>query len=400
MKFGQLGASLLIPVLLLVTAGAFAVIVAASQSGGDIQGTDAQADSIEALYLAETGVERATRRFFTGTACNALTETVTDLSTIGFQGTGRSIAITSGASSGLDFGGTALAATQCRIQVVGLVTASNARRTLQAIIDRADNFLGEQLVAGFQNPAGATNPAASWTGGAFDWDGGYIAGAVNQPNCRRSGYVVKAQGGAGTANATSQSSAPVAFSVVRPSTILATFDYRIVQPGNGGAAACTTNPNTGPSCAATHTTLDASSPSGAGNGQICMTLRDTGGGTWLSTRYEALSAQNVSGFYSVTPAPACLTGTQRGFGVACSLYYNQSGATATGRGTVRFTITAGGSGVLSLDQLTYKLYIPNPGGAPPAYEMWIDNLILQPSTGVIGGIAAWRDCAVSACPAV
>lgn len=397
--FHQRGASLLIPVLLLVTAGAFAVIVAASQSSGDIQGTDAQAESIEALYLAETGVERATRRFFTGTACAALSETITNLSTIGFATQGRSIAITAGANSGQDFGGVAMPATQCRIQVAGQLTASGTRRTVQAIIDRSDNFVGTPLVAGYDNPAGATNPAASWTGGAYDYTGGYIAGAVNQPNCRRSGYAIKARAGAGTANATSQGSAPVGFSVVRPSTILATFDYRIVRVGNGGSAACTTNPNTGPSCATTHPTLDATSPTGAGNGQVCMTLRDSGGGTWLSTRYEALSAFDASGTYSVT-APACLPGTQRGFGVACSIFYNNSGGAATGRGTVRFTIPAGGSGVLTLDQLTFKLYIPNPGGGGNAYEMWLDNLILQPSTGAIAGIAAWRDCSVSACPAV
>jgi hypothetical protein len=32
--------------------------------------------------------------------------------------------------------------------------------------------------------------------------------------------------------------------------------------------------------------------------------------------------------------------------------------------------------------------------------MWIDNIVLQPSTGGTGGIAAWRDCSVTACPAV
>lgn len=399
MKIRQRGASLLIPVLIIVTAGAFAVIVAARQSGGDIFGTEAQADSTEALFLAETGIERATRRFFTGTACNALSENVTNLTTIGYPGQGRSIAIGAGANSGQDFGGVALPATRCRIQVAAQIAGSSATRTLQAIIDRSENFVGSQLVAGFDNPAGAVNPAASWTGGAYDYAGGYLAGP-NTPNCLRSGYAVKARAGAGTANATSQGSAPVAFSVLRPSSVLATFDYRIVRVGNGGAAACTTNPNTGPSCVTSHPTLDATSPSGAGNGQICMTLRDTAGGTWVSTRYEALSAVDASGVYSITPAPACLPGTQRGLGTACTLYYNNSGGTGTGRGTVRFTVTAGGSGVLSLDQLTFKLYVPNPGGAGNAYEMWIDNLVLQPSTGVIAGIAAWRDCAVSACPAV
>jgi hypothetical protein len=127
-----------------------------------------------------------------------------------------------------------------------------------------------------------------------------------------------------------------------------------------------------------------------------MTLRDTGGANWVSTRYEALNSWDLSGTYSVTAA-ACLPGTQLGFGAACSIVYNQSGATVTGRGTVRFTITAGGSGVLSLDQLTFKLHVPGGGNA---FEMWLDNLILQPSTGAIAGLMAWRDCSVLACPSV
>src|SRR5712692_6294362 len=111
----QRGASLLIPVLLVIIVAAFGVIVAASQSGSDIQGTDAQADSVEALLLAETGLERAIKRFATGTACNALGETITDLSAFGL--TNRTITISNGLST--DFSGTALqsTSTQCRVPV-------------------------------------------------------------------------------------------------------------------------------------------------------------------------------------------------------------------------------------------------------------------------------------------
>jgi hypothetical protein len=65
MKAAQRGAGMLVAVILIVTVAAFAVIVAASQSGADIQGNDAHADSLQALYLAETGVERAVKRFAT-----------------------------------------------------------------------------------------------------------------------------------------------------------------------------------------------------------------------------------------------------------------------------------------------------------------------------------------------
>jgi len=133
----------------------------------------------------------------------------------------------------------ALPATQCRIQVSALVGGNNVSRTLQAVMDRADNFVGGPLIASFNDPAGNVAPV-SWTGGAYDYAGGYLAGAPVQPNCTRSGYALKAVSGAGTATATSQGSASVAFSVARPSTILASFDYRIIQVGSGSLG-CTTN---------------------------------------------------------------------------------------------------------------------------------------------------------------
>jgi len=84
MRLRQRGVGMLVVVLLVLIVAAFAVIVAASQSGGDIYGSDANADGLQAMLLAETGIERALKRFATGTACNALgPETINDLTTIG-----------------------------------------------------------------------------------------------------------------------------------------------------------------------------------------------------------------------------------------------------------------------------------------------------------------------------
>jgi len=260
------GASLLIPVLLVITVGAFAVVVAAGQSGADIQGTNAQADSTEALFLAETGVERATRRFLAGSACSAagLSENLANLATIGIA-SGRTIAITAGTNSDLDFAGAALPATQCRIQVTGRVTASDVSRTVQVIIDRADNLIGGPLVAGFNNPvAGTANPAASWTGpapvvggsiGGFDYTGGNTAG-VNPPNCTRSAYLVKPNAGGGTPAASTVGTAPVAFTINRPATVIVTFDYRIIQIRDLNDNTCATNSGAA-SCTATSPVLDS-----------------------------------------------------------------------------------------------------------------------------------------------
>jgi hypothetical protein len=399
MKFGQLGASLLIPVLVIVTVGAFAVIVAASQSGGDIRGTDAQAESIEALFLAETGIERATRRFLTGVACNALTENVTDLSSIGFAGAGRSIAITAGANSGQDFGGAALPATQCRVQVAAQVAASGATRTVQAIIDRSDNLIGTVAIAGFDNPGGVGAPG-SWTAGAYDYTGGLPAAGGNPPNCTRAAYAVKARSGGASTSASSIGNAPLSFTVNRPVTLVATFDYRIMRIGNSGSNACTSA--SGGGACPVGPGLDPTSPENNGDGEICFTLRDTTGATYNSTRVEVDESTNTG---LTVSAPACTPTPQRlptdADYTPCARRYNYSGGTGggafSGRVSVRWTFAGGGT--LSFDQIRYNLWIPG-GGGTSAHEMWIDNIVLQPSTGGTGGIAAWRDCSVTACPAV
>lgn len=396
MRARQGGASLLIPVLLLLTVGAFAVVVAVSQSGADIHGTDAQSDATEALFLAETGIERAARRFLAGSACSnaGLSENLANLTTIGFAAS-RTITITAGANSVQNFAGAALPATQCRIQVTGRNTASNVSRTLQAIIDRSENYLGAAAVAGFDNPAGAGNPA-SWTGGSYDLTGGNIAGAVNPNNCTRSAYVVKSRVGGGTSQGSSIGTAPANFTVNRPVTLLATFDYRIVRIGNSGSNACA-SASGGGACPGA---ADAASPGGT-NGEVCFTLRDTAGTNYDSTKYSVDSSQNIAGL-QVT-APACTPTTQQlptdAAYTPCSLRYNYSGGSApgnfTGRGTVRFAFAGGGT--LAFDRIGFNMFI-SAGGQ--AFEMSIDNVLLQPSTGAIAGLAAWRDCAVSACPAV
>jgi hypothetical protein len=408
----QRGASLLIPVVLIVTAGAFAVIVAAGQSGADIEGTNAQAEGTEALFLAETGIERATRRFLAGSACSAagLSENLANLATIGIAA-GRTITISAGANSNRDFGGVLLPATQCRIQATGRVTASNVSRTLQAIIDRTDNLIGGPLVAGFDNPAGAVNPAASWTGpapvaggsiGGYDYTGGNTAG-VNPPNCTRSAYLVKPNAGGGTPAASTVGTAPVAFTISRPATVTVSFDYRIVRIRDANDDTCGTN-SAAASCTVTSPTIDATSPETAGNGdgQICFTLRDSAGVTYNSTRAEVDASVDNSGGGNFTVIPPTCAPTNQQLATnpdftPCSLRYNYSGGTGGGSllpATVRFTFAAGAP--LSFDQVGFKMYRAAGGNA---FEMWLDNIRVTPNA-TIAGIAGWRDCSVSACPAV
>jgi len=387
----QRGASLLIPVLVLITAGAFAVIVAASQSGGDIHGTDAQADATEALFLAETGLERATRRFLAGALCSAagLNENLASLASIGIA-SGRSITISAGADSDLDFNANPLPATQCRIQVTGLVAASNVSRTVQAIIDRNDNLAGAAPVAGFDNPAGAASPA-SWTGGSYDFTGGAAAG-VNPNNCTRSAYAVRPRQGGPVVAASSIGTAPVSFTVTLPATVLVRFDYRIVRIGNSGNNACVSASGGGACPGAADLT---GSPSGAaGDGEICFTLRDTTGATYDSTKATVDQSANIG---LTVVGPACTPTTQQlptnANYTPCPAIYNLN-AGAAAPAFVRFTIA--GAGTLTFDRIGFNLFIPTGGQAK---EMWVDNIQVTPNA-TIGGIAAWRDCTVNTCPAV
>lgn len=67
----QRGMAALISILFLLIVVAFAVLVALSMSGSDINDTAMQHNSINALFLVESGVERASQRYGSGTACGA-----------------------------------------------------------------------------------------------------------------------------------------------------------------------------------------------------------------------------------------------------------------------------------------------------------------------------------------
>jgi hypothetical protein len=223
MRARQRGVGLLIPVVLVITVAAFAVIVAASQSGADIQGSDANADSLQAMFIAESGIERALKRFATGTACGgALTEAITDLSSIGLGTTAYRINI--GAGLATDFAGTALPATQCRVPITGTVLASNVARNL---LEGPDNPTFNNPTTPGAPSGWALNPATSFanTGGP---DG--VA-----PNCSRSAWHVKRQ----NANVASraQINVPVNFTYTGGSVTALRFHWRAIDRTGGGCPA-------------------------------------------------------------------------------------------------------------------------------------------------------------------
>jgi len=359
MRTRQQGAALLIPVVLVVTVAAFAVIVAASQSGTDIQGSDANADSLQAMFVAETGIERALKRFATGTACGgALTQTITDLSTIGLGTTAYRIDIGAGLTT--DFAGAALPATQCRVPVTGTV-ATNVSRTIHAIVDK--NLLGGPNNLAFDNPAAGAPSAWTLTPAA-----GYaINGGPNgtAPNCSRSAWLVKTTAGAGAVDGGGQQTG-LSFTVTGGSTTTITFHRRIADRGTGCSALAA-----GPA--------DICGGAGGTEGSVCFRMTDTGGTNSTSGTANADSNVTVGNVSCPSTYNPCQTGYQAGYPTKTSV-----------------TMTMGGAGTRTITTFRYHLRLQRAGRR----EMFLDHIEMTNTTAVGAAyVRVWRDCSTAANPA-
>lgn len=124
----QRGVAALMAVLFLLFMLSVVLVIAHQMAATDVYDSGAQNNSVEALFLAESGVERAAWRFANGVACNALGEPTI------LHGRGQ---FTIGNGLGTDFGGAALAANRCRVPVTGEIAgAIRVSRRVEAIIER------------------------------------------------------------------------------------------------------------------------------------------------------------------------------------------------------------------------------------------------------------------------
>jgi hypothetical protein len=374
MRARQRGVGLLIPVVLVITVAAFAVIVAASQSGGDIQGSDANADSLQALYVAETGIERALKRFATGTACGgALAETITDLSSIGLGTTAYRITIGAGLTT--DFAGVALVSsqTQCRVPVTGTVIASNVSRTIHAIVDR--NLLPAANNHNFNNTLAALAPDAAWT---FNPPGTYRDNGGPDgtfPNCRRAAWFLKLTAGAAAVNASGSTTIPVLpvpVTVAAPSTTTVYFHRRVVNRGVGAG------------CVAFVGAAAFTCPAAGGQpSTICFRMTGTGPGSpWTSTNHNynpgAVNVGAVACPYAPNP---------------CQTNYNPPVYPA--KSSVTITIAAGGAARRNITQFAYSMRLQTAGRR----EIFLDNIEAVNTTALDAArVQVWRDCSTAACP--
>lgn len=162
----QRGAATLIAAVLLLSVVMIALLLGLQNATTDITDTSLQSDGVEALFIAESGLENAIRRFDTGTACGALM--------LNNVGVGRgTFSINNGSAAGLP-------ATQCRVQVTGVVTSSNTARTIEAVITRLTSG-GTVALAnpGFESGACPPGPD-SWTI-TKSWAGAQCLTLVNDP---------------------------------------------------------------------------------------------------------------------------------------------------------------------------------------------------------------------------
>jgi hypothetical protein len=364
MRTRSRGAALLVPVLILITVAAFAVVVAASQSGGDIQGSNANADGLQALYLAETGLERALKRFATGTACDAsLAETINDLSTIGLGSTSHRIVI--GAALTTDFAGNTLPATQCRIPVTGTVLASSVTRTLHVIVSR--NLLDGPANPDFDNPRSA-GPPSGWTlnpAGSFAINGGPDGAS---PGCSRSAWQVKENTGGGGNLRRASGTRAVQFTLTPGSTTDITFHRRVVAR----SAACGAPPGDGPA------SLPAGCTSDGQGSTVCFQMLGAGGGPWSASANAGTSATTAA--------------------AACPSTYNPCDSSYQAGYPTKAAVSVAMAGATSVTQFGYYLQLTNQGGNTRK-EIFIDHIEVTNDTAVgAAHIRVWRDCSTAACP--
>lgn len=112
----QRGAATLLATVFLVISVSLMVVVVLNMAGSDITDTSMQSDAVEALFIAESGVEQASWLYANGTACIALVGTTDSVGRGDFTVTAAQLV-----------GG------NCRVRVQGTVSQTHAvQRTLDA----------------------------------------------------------------------------------------------------------------------------------------------------------------------------------------------------------------------------------------------------------------------------
>jgi hypothetical protein len=222
----QRGAVTLMGALVIIITMMLMIEVLHRMAGSDILDTAAQNEAVEALFIAETGIEHASYLFANGTAC-------ADLALVGPVNAGR---------GSFDIGPSTLVGSECSVSVTATAGVLGAQRVVEAVLKNGGNLLGDAN-SGFDEPAGACDPSlgctpTGWTLPAGGWQdlGGPTASSGPPIVYDRAAYVIKPIPGPSTAT-TAGSFGLTPFTVTAPATLTLSFDYKVVTSGGSSKEA-------------------------------------------------------------------------------------------------------------------------------------------------------------------
>ncbi len=170
--FRQRGAATILAAIFLVVSVSLMVVVVLNMAGSDINDTSMHSDAVEALFIAETGVEHASYLYANGTTCLALT----------------------GASDSVGRGDFSITNAQllsgnCRVRVEGTVTRTHAvKRTIEVDL---------QLAGGGAFAVGDGGLILAWNGSAWVTQTSPTTENLTAIDCPTTSYCM-AVGSAGT----------------------------------------------------------------------------------------------------------------------------------------------------------------------------------------------------------
>ena len=222
----QRGAVTLMGALVIIITMMLMIEVLHRMAASDILDTSVQNDAVEALFIAETGIEHASYLFANGTAC-------ADLALVGAVDAGR---------GSFDIGPSTLVGSECNVSVTATAGVLGAQRVVEAVLKNEGNLLGDAN-SGFDEPAGVCDPSlgcapTGWTLPAAGWqDFGGPAASTGPPVVYdRAAYVQKTSPGPSTAT-TAGSFGLTPFTVTAPTTLTLSFDYKVVTSGGSSKEA-------------------------------------------------------------------------------------------------------------------------------------------------------------------
>ena len=380
----QNGAALLITVLLIFAVAVFGAVAVGTMAGGDVSDSAYQGNAVEALYAAETGIERATKQLATAAAGTLSTTCLTGLATTQTVVAGRTFTTLAGVNT--DFASALLPSpnSQCRVRVTGMVTSTSVSRVLHAIVDAS--LLGG-VNPTFNTPPGTGLPSTlTATAGGWDYTGGPDPAGSAPTSCTRAAYTVKARDAGSNVGATlATATLSPGISIAGAQTITAYFNWRAVELATGDAACNITD-------------AGVSNPGSANDVQIRFVIVDSLGFPSTSTTFAQTINTGTNSLRAagrnLTSATGCIPTTQRfpANYAACSTYY-QAG-TPSSKGSV--TITVFGTGTRTIVSARLHIYLRSQGNAR---EAWVDNIeFVAPSVTGVARTTEWRDCAASNCP--